>query len=693
MSVDGFTGFAPQAGVLLAMFMRAPRNRWARILLIAVPVQGVLALAGMGGTNPWGLWAATLAAPLLAAAVFARSPGRPTLMPASSVVWFLLAVSAGTVVAALVYLPLMTGRDWIVAVMSIGVGMFVGAPLLLSWHAPSHPRSLVEVLLSGSALVMVSIVLFGMPGDLIDAPVVYLAVPPMTWAAFRFGMPGASASTAVVALAATVATSIERGPFVAVVGGPYAMALTQMFVLVAALTTYLLAAAVDDIQDHREVEAQLRHLAYHDPLTGLPNRAQLWDVLRSAAELGQGAAVLIVDVDDFKVVNDALGHPSGDELLVALSQRVRRCLRPGDTLARMSGDEFVVVLPASGDAVVDAVARRILSHVSTPLALGESGELRPSVSIGIACGEGAFDVEKLLADADAALYRAKERGKARSSRFDDDLRAEVGDRLLIMTDFDPALRDGDLHWLFQPEIDVRSGELFSVEALCRWEHARGSIGPDRFVPVLESSGHAGRLFAGALDAALRAQREMVDLGGPAPAVAVNVSPTLLSTTGLADWVGGEIEARGTDPGSVWLEVTESAIATRGAARNLHELHGIGVQLAIDDFGTGWSSLGRLAMFHWDLIKIDRSFISVLGEEDHVVHLVAAMIAMAHSLDILVAAEGVETLDQLRIISELGCDVAQGWLFAPAQRVSDVAGMVDPNGIWTGPAWDMVPSSG
>jgi diguanylate cyclase (GGDEF)-like protein len=567
--------------------------------------------------------------------------------------------------------------------------------VVLSWNASARRRRTRELVLTSGSVVFVSLLVFGTARDVVEVTLPYLALPPVTWASLRFGMRGASRSTLVVALASLGATATARGPFVAAVGDrPSAVALAQLFVVVTALSAYLLAAVTDDLHDRREVEEQLRHLAYHDALTGLPNRAHLAEVLAGAAAFGEGAALLIVDVDDFKVVNDALGHQSGDELLIAVAQRLRDCLRPGDTLARLSGDEFVVVLPTAGDVAADGVARRILRTVSAPLSLGDRGELRPSVSIGIACGWGEFDVDGLLADADAALYRAKERGKSRSSRFDTELQAEVADRLLIMTDFEPALRDGDVHWLHQPEVDLRTGELFSIEALCRWEHRRrGPIGPDRFVRVLESSGHADALFAGALDAAMTAQMEVASLCGHVPAIAVNVSATLLSAPGLVDRVLTEMATRSCPPGSLWLEVTESALGTPRAPQTLEELHEAGVRLAIDDFGTGWSSMGRLASFHWDVLKIDRSFVSRLGEEDHIAHVVEAMVAMAHSLDILVAAEGVETDRQLRMVADLGCDVAQGWLFARAMRAPEVAALVDRRGRWVGPSWDRVRPTG
>jgi diguanylate cyclase (GGDEF)-like protein len=662
--------------------------------MVAVPVQGALASVGLGSGPWWVLWVATLVTPLVGAALFVRSRARPALVPVSSLLWFLASVALSAVVPALLYLPIGTVGGWLVAWQSVAVGMLVGAPLVLSWESSASPRRRLEVVLTAGSTVLVSLLVFGTSQDVVEVTLPYLALPPVTWAALRFGMRGASRSTLVVALASSGATALARGPFVAAVGDrPSAVAFAQLFIVVTALSAYLLAAVTDDLHDRREVEEQLRHLAYHDTLTGLPNRAHLAEVLESVAEFGEGAAVLIVDVDDFKVVNDAMGHPRGDELLVAVAQRLRRCLRPGDTLARLSGDEFVVVLPAAGDVVADRVARRMLQQVSVPLPLGGRGELRPSVSIGIACGSDSFEVEGLLAEADAALYRAKERGKARSSRFDDELRAEVGDRLLIMTDVDPAMRDGTIHWLHQPEVDLRSGGLFGLEALCRWDHPTGAIGPDRFVPVLESSGYAGRLFAGALDAALTAQREVAALSTHVPNVAVNVSATLLSDSGLVGRVRAELEQRRCPPGTLWLEVTESALATPRAAQSIEELHDAGVRLAIDDFGTGWSSLGRLAEFRWDLLKIDRSFVSRLGEEEHIAHLVEAVVAMAHSLEILVAAEGVETERQLRMVRDLGCDVAQGWLFARAAGADEVAALVDHRGRWIGPSWDKVRPTG
>lgn len=679
-------GFAPQAGVLLAVLVQLPLRRWGTAVAVAVPVQAGLAIAGLGGGPWWALWAATVVGPVAAACFFRPGEGRDPLVPVSSLVWFLGAVAIGTGFAALIYVPVNTPRQWLVATLSVGVGMLVAPPVLLSWHgAASRPRRPVELLLLSVAVLASSVLIFGTAIELVEVTLPYLALPPVMWASLRFGMRGASRSTFLVAAVALIFTDLARGPFVAALGERLsAVTFAQLFIVVTAASAYLLAAMVDDLHDREEVEDKLRQLAYSDALTGLPNRAHLAAVLEDLAVSGHGVALLICDVDDFKVVNDGLGHPSGDQMLVAIAGRIRSCLRAGDTLARLSGDEFVVVLPGVTDSAADRVAWRILRQVAVELPLGDRGELRPSVSIGVACRRGPFDVEAVLADADAALYRAKERGKSRVSHFDEDLRRLVEDRLLIVTDFAPALRTGEVHWLFQPELDVHTGELFGLESLCRWNHpVSGAISPDRFVRVLESTGHANRLFDAALDASTRAQREIRHRSGFVPAVSVNVSPTLLSDPGLAARVASVMERDSVPPRSLFLEVTESALATPRATRTLEELKQTGVRLAIDDFGTGWSSMGRLASFQWDVLKIDRSFVARLGVDAHMTHVVEAIVAMAHSLGTLVAAEGVETEEQLRLVSELGCDVVQGWYFSRAVPAHEAAAWLDSRGTWTG----------
>jgi EAL domain-containing protein (putative c-di-GMP-specific phosphodiesterase class I) len=357
----------------------------------------------------------------------------------------------------------------------------------------------------------------------------------------------------------------------------------------------------------------------------------------------------------------------------------------------VSGDEFAVLTETSSSEMVRRLAMQILDAAERPLALEGAAQIRPSMSIGSSCGIREVTAVEALRQADAALHRAKVRGKGRLHCFDDRLRTQVRERLLIEADFLPALVAGEVLWRFQPQVDLRTGRVFGLEALCRWHHADlGPIPPARFVPVVESMGRARELFLAALESVLAAQRDLKGEIGSLVPVSVNLSAELLDDDLLADRVSGALEHAGAEEGDLWIEVTESAAAEPGAERTLKALHEMGLRLAVDDFGTGWSSMSRLADFPWDSLKVDHSFVAPLGagrSSGPHEHVVAAMVALAHSLDLLVVAEGVETPEQLAAVRELGCDVVQGWLFSRAVEVRELHGLIDRRGGWMGPGSD------
>ena len=398
------------------------------------------------------------------------------------------------------------------------------------------------------------------------------------------------------------------------------------------------------------------------------------------------------DLDHFKVVNDGLGHHAGDEVLVEVARRMSGCVRPSDLVARLGGDEFVIVKDSPGDELED-LARRLLVAVAKPMTLTDGTKLTPSVSIGVAdCGPGV-DHSSLLRDADAALFRAKELGRGRFHRFDDQLRLQVVDRLFLQTEVRGALADDNLYCVYQPEIVIASGAFFSFEALSRWDHpTQGSISPARFIPVIEDTGVAGDLFDHVLEESLAAQSQWAKRLGFHPAVAINLSARQLGDTDLPGAVANALTRRGAPADSLWIEVTESALAEDTATGILLALHDLGVRLAIDDFGTGWSSMARLAAFPWDLLKIDQSFVQALGgPNQYAEHVVSSTIALAHALGIPTTAEGVETAEQLDRLAELGCDVAQGYLFARPVPARDAIAHVAVDGLWTGPGMLGTPS--
>ena len=440
---------------------------------------------------------------------------------------------------------------------------------------------------------------------------------------------------------------------------------------VVALAAARLAAIA--LQRHR-TQQQLSHLAHHDRLTGLPNRARLQDQLDDAIGYARAhstaLAVMFLDVDNFKIVNDSLGHSAGDHVLVGFAERLAAMLRPGDTVGRFGGDEFVVLLENITDAD-DAVlvAERLLADLRHPLRIGDQTVFL-SVSVGIAVSIGGHDsADVLLRNADSAMYQAKSRGRARVEVFDDGLPERSARRLQLEGDLHRALDNHEfvLHW--QPKIALDTGRIVSAEALVRWNHPeRGLIQPTEFIRVTEEIELIVRIGAWVLEEAIsqRAAWE-AEHGEEAPwSIAVNVSALQLVAPRAMESVLQVLERWQWAPERLVLELTESVLMDEGgeASPILHKLTKLGVQIAIDDFGTGYSSLSYLHRYPVDQVKLDRSFVGDIDEHGEGSAIARAVINMAHALGISVTAEGVETEAQRRGLRALGCDRAQGFLFSP-----------------------------
>ncbi|HEY0969552.1 MAG TPA: EAL domain-containing protein [Gemmatimonadales bacterium] len=425
-----------------------------------------------------------------------------------------------------------------------------------------------------------------------------------------------------------------------------------------------------DITRERELEQQLVHDAMHDRLTALPNRARFSDRLAHTAALACRRsdhlfAVLLLDLDRFKLVNDSMGHMAGDQLLVSVARRLLRSVRPGDTVTRLGGDEFAILLDEISE-VRDAttVADRIEQELRAPFSIG-SHEVFTTASIGIALSASGWDTpEDLVRNADLALYRAKARGKARYEVFDQALHALTVSRLRLETDMRRAAEREEFHVLYQPIVSLATGRIVAFEALSRWAHpSRGVVEPAEFIPVAEEMGLILALDRAVLARAcrqLRAWKEMLpdsDL-----AISVNLSGRHFSQLSLADDISRIIAQAGVRPSDLKLEITESVLVERGeaAAAIMAELRQLGIRLQIDDFGTGYSSLGSLHQLAVDALKIDRSFVQPEYTNEEIVR---AIVSMAHGLRLAVVAEGVETPQQLELLRELDCDYAQGFLFA------------------------------
>jgi len=443
-----------------------------------------------------------------------------------------------------------------------------------------------------------------------------------------------------------------------------------------------------DVTERRAAERLLEHQALHDALTGLPNRGLFLDrlqhALTRARRPGSNLAVYFCDVDDFKDVNDSLGHDAGDELLIALPPRLREGLRAGDTVARFGGDEFVILcedLASEGEAI--RIAERIGAAFALPFKLdGRPHHL--SVSVGVVfVRAGESSASEVLRDADAAMYRAKSGGKGRFELFDAQMRASLVARLQTETDLRRALEESELrlHWqpvvaLAERDADGGAEDAFvGAEALVRWEHPqRGLLAPAAFVAVAEDSGLIAPLGAWVLE---QACRQALAWGG-ARSVSVNLSPRQLSHSDVPALVERALEQTGVAPHLIELEITENVLMeqTAGALSTLRRLKAIGVRLVLDDFGTGWSSLAYLKRFPLDGLKIDREFVAGLGSSTEDTAIVAAVLSMAASLELDVIAEGVETGLQLAWLREHGCGFAQGYLLGrpmPAQELAAAPG--------------------
>jgi diguanylate cyclase (GGDEF)-like protein/PAS domain S-box-containing protein len=428
-----------------------------------------------------------------------------------------------------------------------------------------------------------------------------------------------------------------------------------------------------DVRERKRLEEQLRHQAFHDELTGLANRALFDDRLTHALARGRRhggwVAVLFLDLDDFKPVNDAMGHAVGDTLLCEVSRRLAECLRVSDTGARVGGDEFAVLLedPAS-PAEIDEVAARLLESIRQPVVLGGQ-ELFPSASIGVALDEGGtVTAADLLRDADVAMYSAKRGGKGGVARFEPTMRMHAVERLHLRADLERAVERDELRLLYQPIVQLDTGAVMEVEALARWEHPlRGLLSPDSFISLAEETGLIVPIGRHLLRMACREAVSWRNGDGQVSqvAVSVNLSARQLQHAELVDDVRDALRDSGLPSERLVLEVTENMLiedASR-AVEQLQQLRELGIRIALDDFGTGYSSLGYVRRFPLDELKVDRSFVDRLGQADSDNALVKTIAALADQLGMRLVAEGIEREDQVEALQSLRCELGQGFLFA------------------------------
>ncbi|MDQ1490246.1 MAG: hypothetical protein QOJ23_2760, partial [Actinomycetota bacterium] len=433
---------------------------------------------------------------------------------------------------------------------------------------------------------------------------------------------------------------------------------------------------------------QLKHEVFHDALTGLPNQLLFEETVSLAlAERRQPErklAVFVLDLDRFKRVNDSLGHPAGNELIREVAHRLTGAVRTGDTVARMSGDEFTVLvtgLRSTGEAAF--VAEKIMSVFRAPFAVaGQELYVTPSLGIAVAPDDGSRP-SVLLKNADTAMYRAKDRGRNCFEIYSVDMNSAAEARLALEGDLHSALAAGQLRVVYQPQFDLVTGRLTGVEALARWDHPTlGAIAPDTFIPLAEESGLIVALDDWVMRTACAQVRAWVDAGLPPVRMAVNLSGRAFWRARIVERVAEVLAVTGVDPEQLELEVTESMAidAVTDTRPVFRELEALGVRLAIDDFGTGYSALGRLQGLPFHTLKIDRSFVIGVENPYDEAPIVAAMIAMAHALKMEVVAEGVETEAQRAFLTRHGCDVGQGYLFGRPVAASEVELMLRPRSM-------------
>jgi diguanylate cyclase (GGDEF)-like protein/PAS domain S-box-containing protein len=456
-------------------------------------------------------------------------------------------------------------------------------------------------------------------------------------------------------------------------GEPIEVVMFQRFLDYEGVASVLIA--VIDITERKQAEARIAHMAHHDALTDLPNRVlfrlRLTDALSRRSRAGDLLGALCLDLDNFKLVNDTLGHPNGDRLLQAVAERIECVMRKGDSAARLGGDEFAILVPGvKAPEDLAALAQRLIAVVSEPYQVeGQAVSIGTTVGIAVAPGDGG-DADRLLRNADMALYRAKADGKGTFRFFEPDMDARAQARRQLEIDLRSALADESLEVHYQPLVELATGTIVGLEALLRWPHpSRGYIPPSEFIPLAEETG----LITPLGNFALRRACADATRWPPHVKLAVNLSPLQFRVGNVFLTVRAALQETGLAPDRLDLEITESVLLekTDQVIASLHALRALGVRISMDDFGTGYSSLSYLRSFPFDKIKIDRSFVRDLQGNSHTLAIVRAVLGLASGLGMTVVAEGIETKQDLACLEAEGCREGQGYLFSKARPQADV----------------------
>ncbi len=462
-------------------------------------------------------------------------------------------------------------------------------------------------------------------------------------------------------------------------------------------------ALESEITQRQRAEVQLRHSACHDPLTGLPNRTLFQDRLNHAAAYAQRKqaylfAVLFLDLDGFKLINDSLGHAAGDQLLLRVAERLKSCLRPFDTVARLGGDEFTILVEDIDEITeAEGVAERVQAALEKPFILGVQ-EVFVTTSIGMSLSTEAYNQpEDLLRYADIAMYEAKAQGKGLCNLYNQGMHRQIVDRLHLKTQLRQAVEQQEFQIHYQPIVCLKTGKIVSFEALVRWQHPqRGLLAPGDFLPLAEKIGLTPVIDHWVLEQSCAQmhtwqQDSQAFPQGPcrscspgrALTISVNLSSQQFAHPNLIEQISQALSDSQLKPESLTLEITEDLIMINAelAATKLSQLRSLGIHLAVDDFGTGYSSLGRLHRFPINALKIDRSFVSCLDSAEGDAEIVETIVTLAHKLGLKVTAEGIETADQLAKLRSLNCEYGQGYFFSPALDSEAAKTLIRANPQW------------
>ncbi len=565
------------------------------------------------------------------------------------------------------------GKVWINWWMGDAMGDLVFAPVFFSWWTGDNLRlrrgRILEAVLLGVSLCGVAQLVFGghltLWGEAL--PLSFMTFPFLIWASLRFGIRGATSVVFVIGTVMLINITLDMGPF-ARENTTHSLLLLWMYTNFLAITSLVLAAAVTE---RSTVEEKLRHTAEHDYLTGLPNRIMLNDRINQSIEFANRYqsrfAILFMDVDRFKLINDSLGHTLGDKLLKKISECLQACVRKQDTVSRLGGDEFVVLVnELHRQQDIYPVLNKVLEAVRTPVFV-DGKELHITTSIGVCFfPHDGKDTETLLKNADIAMYRAKEAGRDCFFFYSADMNKQAEKRLTLETELHRAISKSEFQLYYQPQFDSIDGEIKSVEALIRWINQDGQcIGPDEFIPVLEETGKIIEVGRWVIEESCRQLAMWHAAGWNNMRVAVNISSQQLNDESIVLFIKEELEKNHIKAEYLELEITESMLVRQASSieQVFEKLVALGVRLAVDDFGTGYSSLSYLHRLSIDTLKIDRSFVENIPGNENSEAITRAIVGLAKSLKLTLVAEGIETQEQRAFVSDLGCDYLQGYMLS------------------------------